>query len=233
MKKLLCLVFVMALLMLSACSQPNEPYKFERKEIAELSVSDGQNNPITLSNLKMMRLLDMIEALEPKATENYDDTSRKHYCLDIADSAANQSQICLTDEYITIDGYVYDVTDYSPNEFASFFNDTNEHDDRVPYKIKRNTISKIEGNKQGSSDKIELSDTAAESLLDIIDGFNPKATDWYNYKKGGWHYFFTVYYEDGSKSVISINYSDITIDGYIYDVDNYNYEIFSNFFETD
>ena len=235
MKKILslCLILSLILTLLCACAPDDrEPYEFERKEIVELSVSDEQKNPVTLSNLKMMRLLDMIEALKPKATERYDDKSRKYYCLDIIVSVVKESQICLMDEYITIDGYIYDVTNYSPNAFISFFNDTDEQDSREPYKINRKSITKMEGTEQGNFyDKFEFSATEIESILDIIDGFKPKATDWYNHEMGGWSYFFNIYYEDGTKTIVSIRYNDITIDGYIYDVTDYSHDAFSEFFK--
>ena len=136
MKKLLYLILTLVIILSLLCScappeepqdpeqpeQPiSEPYKFERDKITGISIFGEMMQIFYLSEEENDSLLDLIESLEPKETGIKNDEKGWYYYINISYGEEGSSRIFIMHESITIDGYVYEVTDYSPELFINFF----------------------------------------------------------------------------------------------------------------
>lgn len=100
------------------------------------------------------------------------------------------------------------------------------------YKVNRTGMTEVTGTSQMSDPvkDVVIPKESVEQLLNQIDGLHLQATSQGNAVKG-WEYLFTIKYEDGSTTQISLSEEKIKIDDKVYETDLYQSNDFSVYFE--
>lgn len=100
------------------------------------------------------------------------------------------------------------------------------------YKVNRTGMTEVTGTSQMSDPvkDVVIPKESVEQLLNQIDGLHLQTTSQGNDVKG-WEYLFTIKYEDGSTTQISLSEEVVKIDGDVYKTTLYKANDFAKYFE--
>ena len=101
----------------------------------------------------------------------------------------------------------------------------------TPYNLNRTKIKEIRGTTQMTTPvkTVSIPKESFENFFNKTDALQLKSKNKKNDIKG-WQYYFVITYENGETVSISLLENQATIDGYAYNMTNYNADDFSVFF---
>lgn len=130
MKKLLCIVVVIFILVLSGCSsassnrETDDYYKVNRTGVTEVTGTSQMSDPVkkvVLPNASVEKFLKQIDELYLQPTDADDKEKGWEYYFFVKYDDGSTTSITLSEGKINIDGKVYKTTLYQSNDFSTYF----------------------------------------------------------------------------------------------------------------
>lgn len=121
---LACLLIVSSCFILRANNKANAVYRFNRTGILEITgtaqLPENVKNTVVPAE-KTEELIDQLEGLVLKATDEKNDSKGWEYSFTIVYEEGKTVSISLSEEKIVIDGYIYRTNRYDFDDFLAYF----------------------------------------------------------------------------------------------------------------